>query len=305
MSRSDRLEGIENLRFQRFFHRRQRDIGLFAVAVRMACRTAVRSPIETLTVPVFVSVSVAVAAPALDRHVVAAELAAVGGVQVDDVAQEHRPVVERVVPGQNGTQSQRALADRADHAFAPGLDPLGDGDLALARQQLDAAHFAQIHPHRVVRAPEILVLVRARGQSRACGGFPVFGRDVLGILALDDVDAKLGKIGHRVFDLLGRNLIGRKRGIQLVVGDEAALLAARDQFLDQPADRIDQGRIGVFFLRGSVFRRARRFRGHRRPCRYVPRAAESPAAPRSGHLPDLLQRRAGVRIVGRHRLFAA
>ena len=31
---------------------------------------------------------------------------------------------------------ERALAQPADHRLAPGLDALGDGDLALARQQL-------------------------------------------------------------------------------------------------------------------------------------------------------------------------
>src|SRR5262249_16318697 len=35
---------------------------------------------------------------------------------------------------------------------APGFDALGDGDLALAGQKLDRAHFAQIHAHRIIRA---------------------------------------------------------------------------------------------------------------------------------------------------------
>src|SRR6267143_759916 len=35
---------------------------------------------------------------------------------------------------------------------AAGLDALGDRNLALEREQLHRAHFAQIHAHRIVRA---------------------------------------------------------------------------------------------------------------------------------------------------------
>src|SRR5262249_45531742 len=45
-----------------------------------------------------------------------------------------------------------ALAQAGDHRFAAGLDTFGDRDLALARQQLHRAHFAQIHAHRIIRA---------------------------------------------------------------------------------------------------------------------------------------------------------
>jgi hypothetical protein len=47
---------------------------------------------------------------------------------------------------------KRALAQAGDHRFAANLDALGDRDLALARQQLHRAHFAQIHAHRIIRA---------------------------------------------------------------------------------------------------------------------------------------------------------
>jgi len=49
-------------------------------------------------------------------------------------------------------KGERALAQAGDHRLAAGLDALGDGDLALARQKLDRAHFAQIHAHRIIRA---------------------------------------------------------------------------------------------------------------------------------------------------------
>ncbi len=78
----------------------------------------------------------------------------------------------------------------ADHHLAAGLDALGDGDLALARQELDRAHLAQIHAHRVVGAADILVVEIAGGGrfglavARLAAGF-------LGFLALDDIDAAL------------------------------------------------------------------------------------------------------------------
>ena len=46
---------------------------------------------------------------------------------------------------------------RADHQLAAGLDALGDGDFAFARQKLDRAHLAQIHAHRIVGAVICLV----------------------------------------------------------------------------------------------------------------------------------------------------
>src|SRR6516225_9857221 len=44
-----------------------------------------------------------------------------------------------------------------DHRLAAGLDALGDRDLALAREQLHRAHFAQIHAHRIIRALDRLL----------------------------------------------------------------------------------------------------------------------------------------------------
>ena len=55
-------------------------------------------------------------------------------------------------------EGQRAFAHAADHHVAAGLDALGDGDLALAGQQLDRAHLAQIHAHRIVGAADIVVV---------------------------------------------------------------------------------------------------------------------------------------------------
>jgi hypothetical protein len=52
----------------------------------------------------------------------------------------------------DGLERQQALAQAGDHRLAAGLDALGDGDLALAGEQLDQTHLAQIHAHGIVGA---------------------------------------------------------------------------------------------------------------------------------------------------------
>src|SRR5216684_3756688 len=62
--------------------------------------------------------------------------AGIGRIEVDDVAQQHLPLVELVAPDDDGLEGERTLAQAGDHRFAAGLDALGNGDLALARQKL-------------------------------------------------------------------------------------------------------------------------------------------------------------------------
>ena len=78
--------------------------------------------------------------------------AGIGRFEIDDVAQEDLAFVELVAPDDDGLEGQRAFAQAGDHRLAAGLDALGDGDFALAREQLDRAHLAQIHAHRIVGA---------------------------------------------------------------------------------------------------------------------------------------------------------
>src|SRR5262249_1296364 len=98
----------------------------------------------------------------------------IGRLEVDDVAQEHLSLVELVAPDDDGLEGERALAQAGDHRFAAGLDALGNRDLALAREKLNRAHFAQIHAHR---------MLRALGRLLGLG----FGRDLL--LDLDQLAA--------------------------------------------------------------------------------------------------------------------
>jgi hypothetical protein len=61
---------------------------------------------------------------------------------------------------------RRVLGERGAHRIEAFLDALGDADLALAGQQLDGAHLAHVHAHRVGGAAEFGV---ERGQRG--GGF--------------------------------------------------------------------------------------------------------------------------------------
>ena len=183
--------------------------------------------------------------------------AGVGRFEIDDVAQEHLAVVQLIAPDDDGLERQRAFAQPGDHRLAAGLDALGDGDFALAREQLHRAHFAQVH---------------ADGVVGALGGFLRLGlgRDLLldldqfafalllvvsflllalfaglGVFLLDHVDAHLVEHRQDVLDLLGGDLLGGQHRVELVIGDVAALLGGLDHLLDGGIRQIEQRQRGI------------------------------------------------------------
>jgi hypothetical protein len=168
--------------------------------------------------------------------------AGVGGLQIDDVAQQDLGFVEFVAPDDDGLEGERALAQALDHGLAAGLDALGDGDLAFARQQLHRAHFAQIHAHRVIGAVDRLGgALDLDGQA---GPLDLFNR-LLGVaFAFHHIDAHLGEHRHGVLDLFGRHLFGRQHVVEFVVGDVAALLGQLDHPLDGGVGHVEQRTVG-------------------------------------------------------------
>ena len=192
--------------------------------------------------------------------------AGVGRLEIDDVAQQNLGFVEFVAPDDDRLEGQRALAKPGDHRLAAGLDPLGDGDFALARQQLDRAHLAQVHPHRIVRA--LGRLRRARGDSRRARGLDDLGARLglflvgrlgflLGLfrlLELDDADAHLAQHRVDVLDLVGGIDVRRQYGVELVLGHPAALLGGLDEPLDRGVGEIQQRAVGGFHNSGFTFR---------------------------------------------------
>ncbi len=169
----------------------------------------------------------------------------IGRFEIDDVAQENLAVVQLIAPDDDGLEGQRAFAQARDHGFAAGLDALRDRDFALARQQLDRTHLAQIHADRIVGALARLGLLGLG--RRLAAHFDEFALGLLllgllarflrgflglGLLGLDDVDAHLVEHGEDILDLVGGDFLGWKHRIDLIAGDVAALLGAADQLFD-------------------------------------------------------------------------
>ncbi len=163
-------------------------------------------------------------------------------VEVDDVAKENLSFVQFVAPDDDGLEGERAFAQPRDHGFAAGLDALGDGDFAFAREQLDGTHLTQIHADGVVGAVE-------RGGRGGRGGNGLAGRlglvvilvgvtlgsaflILVRLVVLDDVDAHFGEHRKRVLDLLGGKFLGGQNLVQLVIGHETARLGGLDHLLD-------------------------------------------------------------------------
>src|SRR5262249_12021411 len=188
------------------------------------------------------------------------------GLEIDDVAQEDLALVKLVAPDDDGLEAERALAQPGDHGLAARLDALGDGDLALAREQLNRAHLAQVHAHGIVGAlGRLLGLGLGRDllldfDQLAALGLRLLVRllalaFLLGrFLGLDDVHPHLAEHGENVLDLLRIDLLRGQNRVDLVVGNVTALLGGADELLDGRIGQVEQGerriwRFGCLFLR--------------------------------------------------------
>ncbi len=86
----------------------------------------------------------------------------------DDVLQARIAALYFVVDIEEQVHGRGKLGKRCTHLIQALLDSLGDANLALARQQLDGAHFAHIHAHGVGRAAELAVDRRQRRRCLVC-----------------------------------------------------------------------------------------------------------------------------------------
>ena len=185
--------------------------------------------------------------------------------EIEDLAQLHDAVVEVVRPVDDRVEGDRAFAQAPDHRVAAGLDALGDGDLALAAEQFDRAHLAQVHADRIVGAVDRFLLDR-RGGARAA----VVERIdlVLGFLFGSSSSSSPASTASTMLipislsaevmsSIWSESNLARGQGlVELVIGDDAALLGARNQFLDRNVVEVDQGRIAAvgFGFSRVVFR---------------------------------------------------
>ena len=254
VGRGDAVEGFENLRLQLGFHGGERQRVLVVVLVVHLAFGAVLAALFGL------GLFRRLAVTQRGRRLLGLG-AFVGGFEIDDVAEQNLAFVQLIAPDDDGLEGEGAFAQAGDHRLAAGLDALGDGDFALARQQLDRAHLAQVHADRIVGA---LGRLGARGGGgdggrRGDGAAAAFflvglvgAGGLLGFLAflgVDDVDAHVGQHRHRVFDLLGGHLLRRQHRVQLVIGDVAARLAGLQQLLDGLIGKVEQRAVALLRVR--------------------------------------------------------
>jgi hypothetical protein len=169
----DQVQRFQNLGLEGGLHRGQRHVrGLVVLVVILGAHQRVA---------VGVQLGLGAGAPCAARRgrdidafqigahqfVIAIQRPAKGGLQIDHVAQQDVFGQKFVAPDRDGLERQRAFAEARDHRVAPGLDPLGDGDLAFAAQQFDRTHLAQVHADRDHRCGPAFPTLPLKARSRA------------------------------------------------------------------------------------------------------------------------------------------
>jgi hypothetical protein len=154
----------------------------------------------------------------------------------DDVDQAALAGLDLLVLTQHELERHRVAGQRRTHGVETFLDALGDADFTLARQQLDRAHLAHVHAHRVGGAAEFRVDRGERGSGFFSGLF--IGDDRfreqqrLGLRGLL-VNGNAHVVNHvdDIFDLLRIDDFAGQVIVDLDVSQEPLFLAARNQQL--------------------------------------------------------------------------
>ena len=164
---------------------------------------------------------------------------------VRDVADRQARLAEPVLQRLELALGQVRRHDGARDAFLALLDPLGERDLALAREERDPAHLPEVHPNGVFGA--------ADGSGRQVDRLTGLGRGrllplverVLEVVrqagslgGVDDVDVHGSEHQHDVVELVRRDQVPGQGVVELVVGDVALLLARGDQLVQLFQPRI-------------------------------------------------------------------
>ncbi len=132
---------------------------------------------------------------------------------------------------------RRARGNRHHHVAQAVLDPLRDLDFAFAREQLDRAHLAHVHPHRIGRAAEFGIDGRQRDFRFLLdfivgrrGGRIVVQQQRLGVgRLLVHRDAHVVERADDAFERFRFREVVRQMVVDFGVREEAALLAELDQ----------------------------------------------------------------------------
>ena len=156
-------------------------------------------------------------------------------VVVDDVLDRDDVVAELVAQEADLVDGERGGQRGARRLVLALLDALGEGDLALAREEGDLAHLAEVEPDRVlgaadrprreVDAPVGRLVVVDLGRRLDLGG----QADALG--RVDQLDVHGAEHQHDVVELIEGDDVRGQGVVDLVVGEEALLLPLRDQLV--------------------------------------------------------------------------
>src|SRR6266542_1975845 len=156
-------------------------------------------------------------------------------VDVDDLLHGHvlpAKLVPQLAEALDG--EVRAEDGLGDLALAL-LDALGQRDLALAGEERDAPHLAQVEPYGILRAahgsggevygvaPALVVFVRG------CRTLHHLGGQARGFGGIHELDVEGAEHHHDVVELIERHDVRRESVVHLVVGEEALLFTHRDQ----------------------------------------------------------------------------
>ncbi len=126
------------------------------------------------------------------------------------------------------------------HLAQPVLDALGNGNFALAGQQLDGAHFTHVHAHRIGCAADFGFHGRQRRRGffrrrivvRITGGGVIEDQGVRIRRFFVHLDAHVVDHVDDVFDLFRIDDVIRQVIVDLRVGKEALFLALGDQVFE-------------------------------------------------------------------------
>src|SRR5262249_19262800 len=196
-------------------------------------------------------------------------------VDVDDLFDRDVTVAQKLAQLPEALEGE-VRAENGDRDLVLTLfDALGERDLALTCEQGDASHLAQVEPHGVLGAAD-----GTRGEVDRLRGaiVVVVGRGLLAVSTnLGRQAARLGGVHHLhvhgaehhhdVVELVERHDVRRKGVVHLIIGEEALLLAHRDEPIELLQLRFFTHALELLAgLRGPWDAEGRR--RDRRPARY-------------------------------------
>ena len=147
----------------------------------------------------------------------------------DKLADGARAGFQLIAHRDDHLRDSRRPRDRLDDRELAAFDAAGNLDFAFAREERHGAHLAEVHADGIVGLVE-----RARRQVEL-HLLAALGRPIelllleVGLLRVDDFDARAAKRIEKVIELVGRGDLGRQQFVDLVVQQVALFLPDGNQ----------------------------------------------------------------------------